>query len=296
MELITLRAGGAAVALAPALGGAVTRYWTEDGRGPHDWLRPTPADALARGDPYELAAFPLVPFSNRIRAGAFRFEGRRVRLPLNRPGEPHAIHGHGWQQPWQAVDVRPDRARLEYRHGAGDWPWPYRASQEIALAPGRLTVALALTNEGDEAMPAGLGWHPYFPRTPETTLTAGVRALWLTDAGMMPTALVPPSPAADLARGVRADATPLDNGFAGWDGRAVLEWPEHRARLVMTAGPPLEVLVVYTPAGRPFLCVEPVSHVTDAVNLAAAGRADTGLRHLPPGATLRAAVTLAPEA
>jgi hypothetical protein len=41
--------------------------------------------------------------------------------------------------------------------------------------------------------------------------------------------------------------------------------------------------------------VEPVSHVTDAVNLAAAGRPDTGLRSLPPGATLRAAVTLAPE-
>jgi aldose 1-epimerase len=191
--------------------------------------------------------------------------------------------------------VHADRAVLEYRHAAGPWPWPYRATQRVALAADRLTVELGLTNEGDGPMPAGLGWHPYFPRTPGTTVTAGIRAVWLTDGEAMPTALVPAPPAADLARGVRADATPLDNAFVGWDGRAVVAWPERRARLAMTAGPPLEVLVVYTPAGRPFLCVEPVSHVTDAVNLAAAGRADTGLRSLPPGATLRAAVTLAPE-
>ena len=42
-------------------------------------------------------------------------------------------------------------------------------------------------------------------------------------------------------------------------------------RVVMTADAPLDFLVVYTPRARPFLCAEPVSHMTDAFNLAAAG-------------------------
>ena len=63
----------------------------------------------------------------------------------------------------------------------------------------------------------------------------------------------------------------------------------------MTAEAPLDFLVVYTPKGRSFFCAEPVSHMTDAFNLAAGGRTDTGARTLAPGETLRAVVTLAVE-
>lgn len=75
----------------------------------------------------------------------------------------------------------------------------------------------------------------------------------------------------------------------------MIEWPELRARVVMTAEAPLDCLVVYTPVGRSFLCVEPVSHVTDAFNLAEAGVKDTGMKILAPGETLRAAISLTPE-
>jgi galactose mutarotase-like enzyme len=44
-----------------------------------------------------------------------------------------------------------------------------------------LTVELTLQNESDAPMPAGLGWHPYFSRTPRAAITADVRAIWLTD-------------------------------------------------------------------------------------------------------------------
>jgi aldose 1-epimerase len=50
--------------------------------------------------------------------------------------------------------------------------------------------------------------------------------------------------------------------------------------------------VIFTPPGRPFFCAEPVSHVTDAFNLADAGRADTGRRVLDPGATIEATIIL----
>ena len=83
------------------------------------------------------AAFPLVPYSNRIRAGRFSFRGRAVVEPLNRPPERHAIHGHGWQARWQPTDVRgrrrasstairpaPGRGPITPRSGSG---WRRRA-------------------------------------------------------------------------------------------------------------------------------------------------------------------------
>jgi aldose 1-epimerase len=292
MDLITLRAGDAAVELAPEAGGSVTRYWIERGPVTREWLRPTPAGALRAGHAELAAAFPLVPYSNRIRAGRFSFRGRSVVEPLNRPPERHAIHGHGWQARWQPTEVTAATARLEYRHPAGAWPWAYHATQRFILTLSELTVELGLSNQSPAPMPAGLGWHPYFPRTPRATITADLRAVWLTDAETMPTTLGPPTPAADPARGVAADAVALDNCFVGWSRRAVIEWPERGASLTMTAGPPLDYLVIFTPPGRPFFCVEPVSHVTDAFNLADAGRADTGCRVLDPGATIEAAITL----
>ena len=41
--------------------------------------------------------------------------------------------------------------------------------------------------------------------------------------------------------------------------------------------------MVYTAPGADFLCVEPVSNVADAFNLAAAGDGRTGMRVLAPG-------------
>jgi aldose 1-epimerase len=288
MDPITLRAGDAAVELAPEAGGAVTRYWLERDAETREWLRPTPAGALRAGNSTRAAAFPLVPYSNRIRAGRFSFRGRAVVEPLNRPPERHAIHGHGWQAPWQPMDVRATTARLEYRHPAGAWPWAYHATQRFTLAPTGLTVELSLTNQSVAPMPAGIGWHPYFPRTPRATITTDVRAMWRTDEEKLPTELVAHPPAARFGRG-------MDNCFVGWSRRAVIDWPELGARLVMQAEPPLDYLVVFTPARRPFFCVEPVSHVTDAFNLADAGQADSGMLVLEPGETLRTAVVLTPE-
>jgi galactose mutarotase-like enzyme len=147
MELITLRADGAGLTVAPAVGGAVTRYWLERDGATREWLRPTPTEAVRDRLPHLASAFPLVPYSNRIREGRFTFH----------------------------------------------------------------------------------------------------------------------------------------------------EWPESGASLALTAGPPLDYLVLFTPPGRSFFCAEPVSHVTDAFNLAHAGRADTGRQVIDPGATLETAIALIPR-
>ena len=293
MESITLRHGPLGVTFAPGIGGAIADFWS-DARGTRlDFLRPTPAEALSHGSSGALASFPLVPWSNRIRAGRFTFRGRSVTLTPNLRG--HAIHGLGYRTSWTVTDRGPSEAVLEHRHAAGEWPWSYRATQRIALTASGLDVEMVLANESETTMAAGLGWHPYFPRTGATTLHARVTELWLTDAEILPTVCVTPPPDRDPRLGLAVDRVALDNVFIGWDQEAVITWPERSARLRLTARGPLTTLVVYTPPGKTFFCAEPVSHITEAFNLAAAGRQDTGILSLAPGETVRVAMSLIPE-
>jgi len=292
--LVTLRSDRAWVGVAPGIGGAIAHFHWDDGTHRHDWLRPATVDDLRAGTADRLACFPLVPFSNRIRDGQFVFAGRTVRLPLNQWPQPHTEHGHGWQAAWRVTGRNDDRLAVEYEHAADAWPFPYLARHEIALTQDELRLTLSIENRGDEAMPAGLGFHPYFPRTAGCRLAARADAMWQTDAEVMPTALVAADPRLATLDGIAIDGTVFDNAFTGWRRKATIRWPETGAALVLDADPPLDFLVLYTPAGEPYFCAEPVSHCTDAFNLAAQGRGDTGILVLEPGARASATVRLRP--
>lgn len=294
--VVTLSSGAARCQIAPGAGGAVAGYWWESGGRRIDWLRPASSAAVAQGEAGEMASFPMVPYGSRIRDARFLFCGREV---VETPGDGerrHALHGHGWRCGWAVVERGEDRLVLEYEHAAGAWPWPYRARQSFALTPEALEMTLELENRSDALMPAGLGFHPFFPRTPEVTVTARTNGVWLNDAELMPTEHAAVPPGWDLAGGRRIAALALDNVFTGWSGEAVVTWPEHRARLRLSAMQPLlSFLVLYTPRDRDFFCVEPASHVTDAVNLAREGVPDTGLRVLAPSVCRAARMSLRPE-
>ena len=72
-----------------------------------------------------------------------------------------------------------------------------------------------------------------------------------------------------------------------------MTWPECGWGLRLAAGEPFRHLVVFTSPARASIAIEPVSHVNNAVNLAAA-RDDTGLVILAPGASLSGSLTLTP--
>jgi aldose 1-epimerase len=283
------------LALAPAAGGCIAGFSALRGGRRLELLRPALPGAIDQGDPLGMACFPLVPFSGRIRGGRFYFGGRAIRLPPNLPPEPHNIHGHGWRAPWSIAGATGSSAVLEFRHTADDWPWSYRATQAFDLGAQGLAIEMTVTNEGDEPMPAGLGEHPYFVRTPRATVTAAVDGLWVDEAGSMATEGPDRTAEELLRRGLRPAETAIDMSFFGWRRRAVVDWPEWRARVTIEAEAPLDFLVVYTPVREDYFCVEPVSNGSDAFNLAVAGRTDTGTRVLAPGETLRARIRLVPE-
>jgi len=282
---LELRAGAARVVLAPEVGGAIVAYeW--NGK---PMLRPTPSDALAAGDVQRFGSYPLLPFSNRIAGATLRWQGNTYSLLRYIPEVPHAIHGNGWRRAWSVLEREPARATLELVHDAADeraleWPFPYRAQQRFDLADDTLTMTLVIANIGDAPFPFGLGWHPYFPRSATTLLGFAADAVWQTDSSVLPTRLesvpaqwrfAPPRPIAD---------TRLDHCFVGWRRPATLSRPEQSLRTMIDADAACTHLVVYVPAERDYLAIEPVTHMTDAFNRAEAGQRDTGTRVLAPGA------------
>jgi aldose 1-epimerase len=280
-QVVTLRAGQSELGVAPDCGGAIAFYRHRAGL---DWLRPASASALASRRSDGMACFPLVPFSNRVRDGRFAFQGRDVAMARNVPGQAHVEHGHGWQNSWRIAAQTRTSMTIVHRHDADDWPWRYEAQQRFTLDDNGLTVDISALNLSETPMPVGLGLHPYFPRTARTRLAAGVAQMWSTDDEVMPTALIDVPPDLRLARGLAVNTSALDNCFTGWSGAARVEWPERCAALTMTATAPLSFLVVYTPPDEPYFCAEPVSNCTDAFNLAAHGRDDTGMIVLAPRA------------
>lgn len=283
---LCLRRGDFALDLCPKWGGAIAGFRCGD----RALLRPADAAFLQHGEPHLAACFPLVPFSNRIADGRFRFRGQVYELTKNFPPEPHAIHGYGWQNAWVVADAGASRAGLTFRHTVSGTPFDYRAHQIFALGEDGLEVGLEVTNAGEGAMPAGIGLHPYFTRTEGVTLRARLEHVWLPDERKIPQRRVPLPAAWDFARGLRLASLDLDHCFGGWDGRAELHWPETDLTLAIEATPALRHLVIYVPPGQDFFCIEPVSHVNDGFNLLERGIEGTGVRVLAPGEALGATV------
>lgn len=297
LSILTLRAAQTELAIAPHVGGSIIRYLTKREGQTYHWMRSTPTNAIENRNPGAMSSFPLVPFSNRIRNATFRFRGRTIQLDQNFRPEPHAIHGHGWRAPWTVTNQTETTLSIEYEHLADDWPWSYRAEQHFTLLPDRLTVRFTVTNNAPDTMPVGFGLHPYFVRTPNATVRANVAQMWQADRNSMPSTQVEPPPQLLLSgAGLNPDDTPLDNNFTGFGGNAIVAWPEWNAGLRITTDPIYRCLVVYTPTGQDFFCVEPATNCIDGFNLAADGQSDTGIIELGPNDTAGGDVTFEPVA
>jgi aldose 1-epimerase len=288
--MLTLQAGDSSLVLAPEIGGSIVGWsW-----GATPLLRRPEPDAIVSGNVRGLGCFPLVPFSNRIDCGRFRWNGVEHVLERNFGDNPHCIHGIGWQNPWEVASVSTTSAVLTLRHDAVGtqalrWPFAFAAEQHFTLTRDALRVGLALTNLDSAPAPAGLGLHPYFPCTPTSTLRFNAAHVWLNSAGMLPVRAVPVPPEWNHASARRIGSMALDNCFVGWDGHAQIAWAPAGPGLAIEADAVFRHLIVYTPANHDYFCLEPVNHMTDAANRMA-GTDDQRMPVLDPGETVRGQV------
>jgi aldose 1-epimerase len=240
-DVVTLRAGDAALTIDPVAGGRFSslvvggnELLVTEGFGPIEW-----------------GCYPMAPFAGRIRDGRFTFGGRDYQLETNLP--PNAIHGTVFTRPWEVTSRTVERAELATDLGPG-WPFRGRVTQTVTLLRDGLDARLEL--EADDPMPAWLGWHPWFRREVSGStaeLDFAAEQMYERGSDGLPTGdLIRPAP------------QPWDDAFVGVRTPVRLAWPGVLSlELTATA----DVWVVYDE--RPYaICVEPQTAPPDAVNLA----------------------------
>ena len=284
-HVVGLTKGSILLGIAPELGGSIVYFADARNGALRHWFRPASAETMRSGTGHYAACFPLVPVSGRIRDAELKFDGRIFHLSKNVAGEPNSLHGEGWQRPWKLESASHTEAVLSLDGSAGAWPFPYVARFAYSAKPDGFEAVMALTNAGQAPMPAGIGLHPWFP-APLGRLAADAQTVWQIDERKLFTGKSAPKPAWQFANGQTLQGSDLEHGFSDWDGRAVVDWPDRRGRLVIEASDTLRHLVVYTREPNGEFCVEAVSCSVDAFNLMAEGVSGTGTVVLAPGETL----------
>ncbi|RPF70932.1 aldose 1-epimerase [Aurantiacibacter spongiae] len=257
--MIELRAGKWRAVLRPQLGGSLVSLTCGD----LPVLRET---TLECDDVLQSACFPLVPFCNRVAEGQFDFGGSTVRLEPNLPPQRHPLHGFGWRREWRTVRSDRHSALMEDEYAAGEWPWPYRAHQHVALDEDGCTIRLLAENRSDRTAPMGLGLHPYFRRGAETVVAFEARGMMGIDEEFLPDGSVEDaSHVADFTAGAALPERLVDNCFVDWTGTATISDRLGAIRLRAFGAPHCHV---FSPTEEPTLCIEPISHTPDALNRA----------------------------
>ena len=283
-ETVTLRRGTTELVVSRA-GGGIVSFQRDD-------------QALMRAAPTQpyLACFPMLPFCSRIHEGRFNFAGQDVELARNFLPEPHTIHGFGWQAHWHLHSMSETACTLKFHHDqsvgeATGWPWLFSAEQRFELVEQGLLVTVTLENQSDGVMPAGMGLHPYFPLTEATAEDEnGTTITLLCNARVqMRKAFLPQVIDLSVGRAINVLAAKpwrerdVDDVFAYGLGVAQIHWRDKPYSLSIESDPALPHWIVLAPRGAGFICIEPISHFPNVVNVQPAPtEASGGLKNLAP--------------
>jgi len=267
---------------------------------------------------FRIGAAVLLPWANRIR-GKLSPDGKSIEtsiggktllLPADwagkNPGaEKHAIHGLILAEKFQDVTQQNGLKEssvsgvLHAGNFGGHWPSQTDVNTHVVLADDALEMDVTATNVGQEILPMGVAFHPYF-KFPSGNRSQGrlrlpseTRALVNNYDDVFPTGKlvsVKGTPFDFTATdGKPLGALYMDDNFPNLkynpDGTATVEIIDPAANygLRMTSlSPEVKAIQVYAPPDKDFIVVEPQFNWNDPFNKIWGGR-ETGMVMLKPG-------------
>lgn len=239
---------GAIVTLEPARGGIVTRF-DVGGR------RVLFLDVQTLRDPTKnvRGGVPvLFPSPGKLAGDAWSYAGRHGAMKQ---------HGFARNLPWHVARSGANAATLTLvanDETRAQFPWDFTVEQTFAVRGTTLRLEQRVTNRADSAMPFGFGFHPYFyiPDAAKRDTTIATRATKAFDNVTKQTIALS---AIDLTQ-PEVDLHLLDHGSAASELVSPL------GKVELRGSPEYTHWVVWTLAGRDFVCLEPWTCPGDALN------------------------------
>lgn len=279
-ETITLEDAGthANVVIAPGRGGMVTRFDAGDPARPVMFMDATtladPTKNVRGGNPV------LFPSPGPLAAERFTRHGRSGSMKQ---------HGFARQRAWNVVASSSHECTLELTSDDATraaYPWDFvariRYSLESNAARTTVSVATTIENRSDVAMPFALGFHPYFfvpdADKKNARIPTDAKRAW-DNFGKNTIDLIGPIDLTVKEVDLHLfDHTPhsatLDRGTD---------------RIIVSGDPEFSRWVIWTQAGKDFVCLEPWTAPADALNTG------EGLIELAKGASKTLTMKIAVE-
>jgi aldose 1-epimerase len=239
----------------------------------------------------------LAPWANRMDSDGFWANGKRYNFDMTlgnyrKDGNGLPIHGLlGTSAIWRITSVGADTksahvtSKLEFWKNPdfmAQWPFAHEYEMTYTLADGALEVRTTVSNLSAAAMPLAIGFHPYYriPDIPrdQWIVRLPARKAVVADYRKVPTGELR---AVDLPNPLPLKDRTLDDGFTDLErdaaGRARFAIEADEKQVEILFGPRYPVAVLWEPALPPgqtsgFICIEPMTGVTNAVNLNHAGK------------------------
>ena len=168
----------------------------------------------------------------------------------------------------------------------GLFPFEHELEFEAIVSDGALSIATTVLASGAEPVPVSFGFHPYL-RLPD-----GDRKTWHVELGAaerleLDDRMIPTGERRPLSpRSFELADSSWDDGLAGLDDPPLFAAAAGGRRLSVTFDEGFDWAQVYAPPGKDFICFEPMTAPTDALN------SGEGLLVLEPGERHRTRFTV----
>jgi galactose mutarotase-like enzyme len=240
----------------------------------------------------------LYPWANRLRGPGYEVAGRTVTLPApggRYPVDPNGLPIHGalpgdltWAASVPGAGSDRVHARLEWDTPGRLELFPFEHAVELdaVVSDGALSIATTVVATGRDPVPVSFGFHPYL------TLPEGHRDDWRLHLGaarrlVLDDRMIPTGEQRPLEhRDPPLAGSSWDDGLAGLDDEPVFAVSAGGRALSVSFDEGFAWAQVYAPPGQDFVCFEPMTAPTDALN------SGEGLIELAPGQRHRARFTV----
>jgi len=245
--LIEINAADTAVTIAPFRGALVTSFRVGD----RELLY---LDQATFADPKQnvRGGIPvLFPSPGKLEGDRWTYGGQQGSMKQ---------HGFARTQEWTVADRQPDSLRLALESNEqtlAQFPWQFRASLTFAVSPARLRLTLKIDNLSNSTLPFDLGYHPYFQVLDKARARIDTAATRAFDNVVKQDVAFQ---GFDLTQR-EVDLHLLDHGSSA----SMLRFADG-SRLSLSASPEFQRWVVWTLAGKDFVCLEPWTSPGNALN------------------------------
>ena len=263
-----------------------------------------PLTSFAVGNPI------LFPFPNRIEDAMWTWNGQtRLQKKDGIPIQLHSLIYDETSFEYYKPQVTDDFVILKTNLTVDEshpiykgYPFCFSLNINFILSCDGLKIEYELENKGDEVMPYGMGFHPYFNKLSGENNTKilipcdyhyelrddvdfeffnkvpdglGMTGNVLPTGNLLKTKdtefdILTPKSIGDLD---------LDTVYTNLDKNPVAEidYMDNGFKILISCSDEFKHYVVYTPKGKPFFCIEPQTCSTDAINLFVSGIEHVGL-------------------